>query len=98
MAKSVIWKRKAALQVLEIQNYLSDHFSHRDVNRFIDKLYQQLDTLRQYPEIGQRTRFKTIRRLRINRIVSLFYRISGANILIVFVWNNKQEAKRNPYL
>lgn len=98
MAKGVIWKRKAALQVLEIQNYLSDHFSYREVNRFIDKLYQQLDTLRLYPEIGQRTRFKTIRRLRINRLVSLFYKIDGANILIVLVWNNKQESKRNPYL
>lgn len=98
MAKTIIWKRKAALQVLEIQNYLSEHFSPREADRFLDKLYQKLGFLQQYPEMGQRTRFKTIRRIRINPLISLFYRVHGANILIILVWNNKQDIQQNPYL
>lgn len=98
MAKTVIWKRKANQQILEIEDYLLENFSSKSVQRFLDKLYKKLETLQSYPEIGQRTRLKTIRRLRIDRKISLFYRIQGSFIVIHLVWHNRQNPDDNPYL
>ncbi|MCB0572317.1 MAG: type II toxin-antitoxin system RelE/ParE family toxin [Phaeodactylibacter sp.] len=75
MEKAIIWKRRASQQILEIEGYLLENFSPNEVYRFLDKLYRKLEMLQKYPEIGQRTRFKSIRRLRIGRRVSLFYRV-----------------------
>ncbi len=98
MAKTVVWKQKANQQILEIEAYLLENFSGREVDKFLDKLYQKLEMLEKFPESGQRTRFKTIRRLRINRLTSPFYRIQGSRIVVHFVWNNRQEPGKNPYL
>ncbi|MBK9015864.1 MAG: type II toxin-antitoxin system RelE/ParE family toxin [Saprospiraceae bacterium] len=88
---------KANQQILEIEAYLLENFSRREVDKFLDKLYQKLEMLEKFPESGQRTRFKTIRRLRINRLTSLFYRIQGSYIVIHFVWNNRQDPSKNPF-
>ncbi len=98
MAKTIVWKRQANLQILEIEAYLLSNFSQRAVEKFLQALYQKLDRLARFPEMGQRTRFKTIRRLRINRFISLFYKIQGNYIVIHFVWNNRQDPTQNPYL
>lgn len=98
MAKTVVWKRAANLQILEIEAYLLENFSEKTVDRFLDKLYEKLDGLSVFPESGQRTRFKTIRRLRLNKYVSLFYRIQGQFIVVLFVWDNRMDPDKNPYL
>ena len=97
MAKTVVWKRQANQQILEIEAYLLENFSAQTVDKFLDKLYQKLEMLERFPESGQRTRLATIRRLRINRLISLFYRIQGNYIVIHFVWNNRQDPEKNPY-
>ncbi|MCF8246475.1 MAG: type II toxin-antitoxin system RelE/ParE family toxin [Saprospiraceae bacterium] len=98
MAKTVVWKRIANQQILEIEAYLLENFSAQAVDKFLGKLYQKLEMLERFPESGQRTRLTTIRRLRINRLISLFYRIQGDYIVIHFVWNNRQDPAKNPYL
>jgi plasmid stabilization system protein ParE len=97
MAKTIVWKRKANQQILDIEAYLLENFSAQAVNKFLGKLYQKLEMLERFPESGQRTRLATIRRLRINRLISLFYRIQGNFIVIHFVWNNRQDPEKNPY-
>lgn len=98
MAKTVVWKPRANQQILEIEAYLFEKFSQREVDRFLEKLYQKVEFLEKFPEGGQRTRLKTIRRFRINRYTSLFYRIQGDFIVIHFVWDNRQDPQRNPLL
>lgn len=98
MAKIVVWKRKANLQLLEIETYLLSNFSEKTAEKFFQRLYQKLEKLQEFPEVGQRTRFKTIRRLRLNKFISLFYKIQGNYIVIIFVWNNRQSPAQNPYL
>ena len=98
MAKTIIWKRKANLQILQTLSYLAENFSKKTVDNFLNKLEEKLESLSKFPERGQRTRFKTIRRLRINRYTSVFYRIQGSHIVIHFVWDNRQDPKKNPYL
>lgn len=98
MAKTVVWKRKANLQILEIESHLLTHFSEQEVIKFLKLLYKKLDRLQRFPEMGQRTRFKTIRRLRVNSFTSLFYKIQNDYIVIHFVWNSRQNPSKNPYL
>lgn len=98
MAKAIVWKPKANQQILEIETYLIANFSHRVANRFIDALYHKLDRLQHFPESGQPTRFKTIRRSRVTKFISLFYRIQGNFIVIHFVWDSRHDPQKNPYL
>ena len=98
MAKIIVWKRQANLQIIEIETYLIDNFSIKIANKFFDVLYKKLERLQRFPESGQATKFKTIRRVRINRLISVFYKIQGTYIVIHYVWNNRQDPDKNPYL
>ena len=98
MAKAIIWKPKANQQILDIETYLIDNFSHRIASKFINVLYKKLDRLQHYPESGQPTRFKTIRRIRVNKFISLFYKIQGNFVVVHLVWDSRQNPEKNPYL
>ncbi len=98
MAQKVItWKDRPRDQLLELLTYLITNFSQDAANRLLKKLDLKTRQLIQYPEIGQRTRFKTVRRLRIDKRLSVFYRVHGRIIFILFLWDNRQDPKRNPY-
>lgn len=98
MAKAIVWKPIANQQILEIEAYLISNFSDRVANKFIDALYHKLDRLQHFPESGQPTRFKTIRRSRINKFTSLFYKNQGNFIVVHFIWDSRQDPQKNPYL
>jgi plasmid stabilization system protein ParE len=97
MAKVIVWKPKANQQILDIEEYLIANFSIQVANKFIDTLYRKLHRLQLFPESGQPTRFKTIRRLRLNKYISLFYKIHGNFIVVCLVWDSRRNPEDNPY-
>lgn len=97
MGKRVIWKTKPKLQVRAIEAYLRAEFGDKAVDNFLDKMYAKLEQISNYPETGHLTRFKTIRRIKVGKYNHLYYRIQGSKIIILFVWDGRQNPGKNPY-
>lgn len=95
--KIIIWKEKPKNQLRELLLYIRENYSLTAAENFLKKLKLKSERLRKFPESGQRTRFKTVRRLRIDKYRSLFYRIHGRKILVLYLWDGRQQPERNPY-
>jgi plasmid stabilization system protein ParE len=69
--KIILWKDQPKRQLQELLTYLKEHDSHTAASNFLKKLKVKSNRLKKYPGSGQRTRFKTIRRVRIDKYRSL---------------------------
>ncbi len=97
MAKTISWKPKAAQQYREIIRYLKEEFSEAVAARFVRNVTEKTGLLAHYPESGHTMRFKTVRRKKIGRYHSFYYRVAGAKVIILFIWDGRMDPERNPY-
>jgi plasmid stabilization system protein ParE len=66
-------------------------------DKFLDKIALKIDRISDYPETGHPTRFKAVRRVRIDKYHSLYYRIQKKKIIILYLWDGRQDPKKNLY-
>ncbi|MFN0034839.1 MAG: type II toxin-antitoxin system RelE/ParE family toxin, partial [Saprospiraceae bacterium] len=89
MAKTVIWKPKASRQYRRLLLYLRDEFSEATAEKFAGKVTAKSRQMADYPESGHPTRYKTVRRVRIGKYNSFYYRVSGSKLIILFIWDGR---------
>jgi plasmid stabilization system protein ParE len=97
MDKTITWKPKAIQQYHDLVQFLKDEFSEATAEKFVEKVTAKMAQLERYPESGLATRLKTVRRAKVGKLNSFYYRISGTKVIILFVWNARQDPKNNPY-
>lgn len=85
MDKAIIWKDQPLTRLRDISSYLVDEFSLTVAEKFLEKVASKVDRLVEYPDSGQVTRYKTVRRYRIDKYHSLFYRVHGRKLFILFL-------------
>ena len=57
-----------------------------------------IEKLFEYPEIGRKTKkWKTVRQYQIDKYKKLYYRIHGRKLIVVFLFDDRQNPKFNPY-
>ena len=65
---------------------------------FVKKVYDFIDTLADFPEIGIiKNKEKAIRGFTIIKKISIFYHIDGSQIIILNFFDNRQAPKRKRY-
>ncbi len=52
MALKIVWTKRADKKFDKILNYLHSEFGHRVTSAFVKKVYDFLDILSEFPEIG----------------------------------------------
>ena len=88
----VIWSPLAERQYLSIKDYLLEEFSQKELIKFNLLLQRFESTVKKFPVIYPETSFsKNLRRAVLNKVVSVFYRISENEIQIVAVYDNRQD-------
>ena len=97
MAKTIIWKPKASQQYRSLLLYLRDEFSLETAKKFAVKVTVKSEQIATYPDSGHPTRFKTVRRVKIGKHNSFYYRVSGSKLIILFIWDGRMEPEKNPY-
>ena len=93
----IIWKDQPLERLRQIANYLIEEFSASSADKFLDKVAAKVDRIAAYPESGHLTRFKTVRRVRVDKYHSLYYRPQGRKIFVLYLWDGRQDPKKNPY-
>ncbi len=81
MALKIYWTKRADKKFDQILNYLQDEWGESVANAFIRKVYDFLNILSEFPEIGTiENKGKEIRGFTIIKQINVFYRIFRRHI------------------
>ena len=95
MAKTIVWHRKANNEFNAIINYLQINWNKKVTKSFVEKAYQIIEILREYPELGTIENYeKQIRGFVITKHNTLFYRVEGDELILLSFFDNRQNPKK----
>lgn len=95
--RRIIWSNSARLQLKTIFEYYNFRNKSKLYSLTLNSLIQnELKTLLQQPNIGKKTDFINVRGLLIENYL-IFYEINETPILILSIWDTRQDPKRLKY-
>jgi plasmid stabilization system protein ParE len=98
MALKIYWTKRADKKFDQILNYLYEEWGENIAKAFIKKVYEFIDILSEFPEIGTlENREKGIRGFTITKQVNIFYRISGDKVILLTFFDNRQHPKKKRF-
>ena len=98
MALKIYWTKRADKKFDKILNKLQEEWGESVAKAFTRKVYDFLDILSEFPEIGTiENKEKGIRGFTIIRQVNLFYRISGEKVILLNFFNNRQHPRKKRF-
>ena len=98
MALEIFWSKRADNKFDDILDYLNSEWGERVTSAFVKKVYDFLDILVEFPEIGTlENAERNIRGFVIVKQITVFYRLSGDNIILLNFFDNRQNPKRKKY-
>jgi plasmid stabilization system protein ParE len=98
MALEIQWTRRADKKFDKIIEYLLVEWNEQVTEAFVKKVYEFVDTLADFPEIGViENKEKAIRGFPIVKQINIFYNISDNKIIILDFFDNRQAPKKKRY-
>jgi plasmid stabilization system protein ParE len=98
MALEIVWSKRADEKFDKILKYLGDEWGSRVTKSFVRKVYDFLDILSEFPEIGTlEDKRNGIRGFVIIQQVSIFYTIRDNRIIVLNFFDNRQSASRKRF-
>jgi len=95
MALKIVWSKKASLKFDLIISFLIDEWGEKSAKQFIGRVFDFLEILSEFPEIGSvENKEKKIRGFTIVKQVKLYYRIKNDNIILILFFDNRQNPKK----
>ena len=98
MALKIQWSKKASKRFDEIINYLEKEFGDEVSSKFIQKVYEFLDLLEKFPELGSlEYKALNIRGFVIVKQTTIFYQVKNDEIIVLNFFDNRQNPKNRKY-
>jgi plasmid stabilization system protein ParE len=98
MVKQIRWNPDADEKFESITEYIQEHISSRSATNFADAVYEKIDTLTRYPEIGRVSPIdSSIRFIKVDKFHLMFYSCDGIELVIVDFFNVKQNPNKRKY-
>ncbi len=98
MALEIYWTRRADKKFDQIIDYLLKEWGEDVAKVFTRKVYDFLDILSEFPEIGTiENKERGIRGFTIIKQVNLFYRIPGDKVVLLNFFDNRQHPKKKRF-
>ena len=95
MALKIVWSKRANLKFDQIISYLIDKWGEKSAKQFIGRVFDFLEILPEFPEIGSvENKEKNIRGFTIVKQVNLYYRIQNDKIILILFFDNRQNPKK----
>ncbi len=95
MALKIIWSKRASLKFDQTITYLIDEWGEKSAKQFIGKVFDFLEILSEFPEIGSvENKEKNIRGFTIVKQVNLYYRIKNNKIILLIFFDNRQNPQK----
>jgi plasmid stabilization system protein ParE len=98
MALEIFWSKRADNKFDRILDHISSEWGERVTSAFVKKVYDFLDILVEFPEIGTLENVeKDIRGFVIVKQITIFYKVSGNKIILLNFFDNRQGHKKRKY-
>jgi plasmid stabilization system protein ParE len=98
MALEIYWSKPATRRFDLILDYLEDEWGRHSVSLFVKKVYDFLDLLSMFPEIGSvENKELNIRGFVIVKQLTVFYQIRDDKIVLLNFYDNRQKPKLKRY-
>ncbi len=95
MALEIYWTRQADRKFDIIIEYLLKEWNQRVTEAFVRKVYDTLDTLAEFPDIGTiENKEKGIRGFPVVKQINIFYRVSDTKLIILNFFDNRQSPRK----
>jgi len=89
MALNIRWTTRAGIKLDQLIIYLESEWGESVVKAFMRKLYDFLEILSEFPEIGSmQYPEKRIRGFALTKQVSIFYKIDSNQIILLDIFDN----------
>ena len=98
MVKKISWNKTATSSLSQIAEYLEREVSEATAIRFVNLVYDKIDVLKKYPEMGRRAaKTKTVRFVKVDKNRRMYYRKNGTTLHIVWFFDTRQDPAKNLY-
>ncbi len=98
MALAVFWSKRADKKFDKIIGYIEEEWGKHTASLFVKKVYDFLDILSEFPEIGTvEKKDLNIRGFVIVAHLTVFYQIREDKIIILNFYDNRQNPKQKRY-
>ena len=98
MALTIYWSKRADSKFDRIIEFIHNEWGETVTKAFVKKVYDFLDILEEFPEIGTlENKERNIRGFVIVRQLTLFYKIQDNKIILLNFFDNRMNPKRKKY-
>ena len=98
MALALHWSKRSDKQFDRILEYLLLEWGESVTKSFVKEIYDFLDILSEFPEIGTiENEEKGIRGITIIEQIDLYYKIEGSKIILINFFDNRQNPKKKRF-
>jgi plasmid stabilization system protein ParE len=95
VALTIFWTKRADKKFDKIILYLQEEFGENVTRSFVKRVYELLDVLSEFPEMGNfQHEEKEIRGFVVIKQVTMFYKVRDENIIILNLFDNRQSPKK----
>jgi plasmid stabilization system protein ParE len=87
-----IWSEEASLTFADIINNISNRFTEREANVFLEQTFSTIDAIENYPKLYPTISVKGLKNVHkaiIHPHSTLFYEIGNNHIELLFFWDNR---------
>lgn len=99
MALEIRWTTKADTKLDQLIVYLETEWGESVVKAFMKKLYDFLEILSEFPEIGSmQYEEKRIRGFALTKQVTIFYKVDANQIFLLDIFDNRSDPKKKDKL
>ena len=98
MALTIRWTKRAEKKFDTIIEYLLTDWNEQVTEKFVKKVYDFINTLADFPEIGIiENKEKDIRAFTIVKQINIFYHVGKKQIVILNFFDNRQSPKKKRF-
>ena len=98
MAVKIYWSKRADKKFDEIIGFLTDAWGETVTKTFVRKVYDFLDILQEFPEVGSlESKENSIRGFVVVKQLTLFYKIKNDKIVLLNFFDNRMNPRKRKY-
>lgn len=97
MALKIRWSTRAKADFNDIQAYLYEYWTVKEVEKFVNKTNSILTIISYQPLAFRSSSYKHIRKAVVTKHNSVFYLIRETEVYILSFWDNRMDPKKNKY-
>jgi plasmid stabilization system protein ParE len=99
MALNIFWSKHADKSFDSIITWLQSNWGDHSVSLFVKKVYDFLEIISEFPEIGSLENTDlNIRGFVIVKQITIFYQVRNEKIIILNFYDNRQRPKRKRFI